>query len=183
MNKDQIIIDGVNLSNIRLYLETGHRSSVSTKEFEKIIDLLERKTQEYTDLKEDYNELEQRHNEAFQEFERLKKECEELKEKIEQAKDFNDKVLYGKDELYKNWREQLDKTNQLKKENEELKKKFQALHLINVQSLVKEVNRYNKALEEIENILASTSGKMRSKLYDYEQDAQILDIISKAKGI
>lgn len=79
INKDQIIIDGVNLSNIRLYLETGHRSSVSTKEFEKIIDLLERKTQEYTDLKEDYNELEQRHNEAFQEFERLKKECEELK--------------------------------------------------------------------------------------------------------
>lgn len=46
-----------------------------------------------------------------------------------------------------------------------------------------ELDRYLKALEEIENILASTSGKMRSKLYDYEQDAQILDIISKAKGI
>ena len=41
---------------------------------------LARKTQEYTELKEDYKELEQRHNEAFQDFERLKKECEELTE-------------------------------------------------------------------------------------------------------
>ena len=41
---------------------------------------------------------------------------------------------------------------------------------------------YRKALEEIENILASKDGEMKPRLYDYKQDAQILDIISKAKG-
>lgn len=55
-DKEQIIIDGINLSNIRLYLETGHRASISTKEFEKILDLLEEKTQE-CEKYESYYEL------------------------------------------------------------------------------------------------------------------------------
>lgn len=140
---------------------------------------------------EDYKQL----TSKIQEYEELKIENEELNNRmaevtyratggrlsysnytldaIEQA--FNDQLEILSDQKVE------EETKELKEENEKLKKKFQALHLINVQSLVKQVNRYNEALEKIENILASTSGKMRPNLYDYEQDAQILDIISKAK--
>lgn len=126
----------------------------------------------------------------YKQLARKTQECEELKEKIEQAKDFNDKVLYGKDELYKNWREQLDKTNQLKKENEELKE-YKAvvdelagkqIILTNKDKMPKlyenakdlKLNRYRKALEEIERI--ATTFRARESSYH-----NVLDIISKAK--
>lgn len=157
MNKDQIIIDGVNLSNIRLYLETGHRSSVSTKEFEKIIDLLERKTQEYTELKEDYKELEKRHNEVFQDFERLKKECEELH------------IAYNKAE---------DHLGRLTNANE-----IKSYRIKKLQKALEEIEHICVYLQErsiyAESIIPTYLKPI--KIQDDFED-KILDIISKAKG-
>ncbi len=179
MDKEQIIIDGVNLSNIRLYLETGHRSSVSTKEFEKIIDLLERKTQEYTDLKEDYNELEQRHNEAFQEFERLKKECEELKaENKRLVGTIANHVFDGFEELDR-YRKALAPFQD---------EYFKGLDTTAIAELAKksirlttENRKLETALDEIEEMLQVIVKS--NKVYPLQSNLyKILNIISKAKG-
>lgn len=53
------IIDDINLSDIRSRLEDGQRASISTKEFEKIIDLLEEKTQDCQRLEEENKKLQQ----------------------------------------------------------------------------------------------------------------------------
>lgn len=179
MDKEQIIIDGVNLSNIRLYLETGHRSSVSTKEFEKIIDLLERKTQEYTDLKEDYNELEQRHNEAFQEFERLKKECEELKAE--------NKRLVGTiaNHVFDGF-EELDRYRKVLAPFQD--EYFKGLDTTAIAELAKksirlttENRKLETALDEIEEMLQVIVKS--NKVYPLQSNLyKILNIISKAKG-
>lgn len=42
-------------------------------------------------------------------------------------------------------------------------------------------DEYRKALEEIEKIIASTDAGTRPKLYDFENDTKILDIINKAR--
>lgn len=57
-DKEQTIIDGINLSDIRSRLEHGQRMSISTKEFEQIIDLLEEKMQECEELKKYIQERE-----------------------------------------------------------------------------------------------------------------------------
>ena len=74
----------------------------------------------------------------------------------------------------------------LKQECEELKEKlarieedlkYQCVDCMNVKS-----DRYRKALEEIRKIIISEVVTIRPKLYDFEQDSKILDIINKAKG-
>ena len=52
MDNEQIIIDGIILNDVKDLLFTGQRSSITTSTFEKIIDLLEEKTQECEELKE-----------------------------------------------------------------------------------------------------------------------------------
>lgn len=79
INKEQIIIDGVNVSGCE-YLECGMCNA-------------ER-------VKRDYQELEQRHNEVFQEFERLKIECEELKDFA--RREGNQREIYYKEFLRTN---------------------------------------------------------------------------------
>lgn len=53
-------------------------------------------------------------------------------------------------------------------------KRNAALHLTS--------SHYRKALEEIRKIIASQDVNTRPKLYDFEQDCKILDVISKAIG-
>lgn len=45
----------------------------------------------------------------------------------------------------------------------------------------KKCEKYEQALNEIRNIIASGDVGTRPKLYDFEQDSKILDIISKVK--
>lgn len=45
-----------------------------------------------------------------------------------------------------------------------------------------ECEKYKQALNEIRNIIASGDVGTRPKLYDFEQDSKILDIVSKAIG-
>lgn len=115
MTKEQIIIDGIQFNKFGdFYVDydlNGKFQSISSS------------AKEYKILKS-----------LIKQLTRKTQECEELKEKIKQVKDVNDKVLYGKDELYKNWREQLDKTNQLKKENEELKSQVTKIIIITQQN-------------------------------------------------
>lgn len=55
-------------------------------------------------------------------------------------------------------------------------------HLNIILDNLKTINRYRKALEEIEKIIVSEDVEIRPKLYDFEQDNKILNIINKAKG-
>lgn len=48
--------------------------------------------------------------------------------------------------------------------------------------LEQECEKYEQALEEIRKIIASQDVGARPKLYDFEQDNKILDIIRKVKG-
>lgn len=117
---------------------------------------LAHKTQEYENLKKDYKELEQRHNGAFKDFEQLKQECEELKEvnsRLLQRLEVDDSdtgIVY---------RQELELQN---KENE-------------FYMAVKNLTRYRKALEEIE--------EYANTYFDKEVSKEIFDIINKAKGI
>lgn len=93
-------------------------------------------------------------------------ECEELKEKIKQIRNFRDKVI-----------------SQLKEEKEKLKaESFTSDELISIQE--KDIDRYRKALEEIEGVLLSYHNDLyipKNPVAD-EIERLILDIISKAKG-
>lgn len=51
MSDNQIIINGTNLNDIKELLYTGQRVAITTSTFEKIIELLEEKTQECAELK------------------------------------------------------------------------------------------------------------------------------------
>lgn len=86
-DKEQIIIDGVDVSGCELYSKYREKycewhlpcqgQSCSYK-LDWALKQLAHKTQECEELREDYEELEQRHNGAFQDFERLKQERREL---------------------------------------------------------------------------------------------------------
>ncbi len=213
-DKEQIIIDGVDVSGCDQIFKDSY-NAICCNNFNKddrpclprrwqcryyvksIEEQLARKTQECEWLRTKLEYYIEKTKQLLDDIDNkdrfnseLQQECEELKEKIKQVKDFNDKVLYGKDELYKNWREQLDKTNQLKKENEELKE-YKAvvdelagkqIILTNKDKMPKlyenakdlKLNRYRKALEEIERI--ATTFRARESSYH-----NVLDIISKAK--
>ena len=43
-----------------------------------------------------------------------------------------------------------------------------------------QIIKYKEALKEIRNIIVSENISIRPKLYDFEQDNKILDIINKA---
>lgn len=81
-DKKQIMIDGINLSDIRSRLEHGQRMSISTKEFEQIIDLLEEKMQECQKIEEENKELQQACEELNTRLELVYKENERLWRKI-----------------------------------------------------------------------------------------------------
>ncbi len=82
-DKEQIIIDGIILNDVKDLLFTGQRSSITTSTFEKIIDLLEEKTQECElqqkiidelgseckRISKNYKEDEERYRKAFEEIE------------------------------------------------------------------------------------------------------------------
>lgn len=86
-DKEQIIIDGVDVSGCELYSKYREKycewhlpcqgQSCSYK-LDWALKQLAHKTQECEELREDYEELKQRHNGAFQDFERLKQERREL---------------------------------------------------------------------------------------------------------
>lgn len=194
MNKDQIIIDGVNLSNIRLYLETGHRSSVSTKEFEKIIDLLERKTQEMNSIHEYYKELRSNATELANKNIQLKEQLEGKEQELYLARN----EVHSKTEYIQ---EQRDIIKQLQQECEELKERasiaednfaceIQArlYHQNEWLKFSEENDRYRKALEEIEQLFEHRCDICRNN-YGLGADCSVCwhkdikNIISRAKGI
>lgn len=57
-DKEQIIIDGIILNDVKDLLFTGQRSSITTSTFEKIIDFLAQKTRECEELKKYIQERE-----------------------------------------------------------------------------------------------------------------------------
>ena len=73
---------------------------------------------------------------------------------------------------------------ELKQQIEELKEYIQANKATGIcetctHTALIENDRYRKALKEIREIIASGDVGTRPKLYDFEQDNKILDIISK----
>lgn len=52
MTDKEIIIDGVNISSLRLYLEIGRKCTISAKEWLKVLDILEKLHQENKHLKD-----------------------------------------------------------------------------------------------------------------------------------
>lgn len=53
MNKqNDLIIDGINISNLRLYLEIGRKCTISTEEWLKVLDILEKLHQENKQFKD-----------------------------------------------------------------------------------------------------------------------------------
>lgn len=173
-DKEQIIIDGVDVSGCEEIL-TGafcHHLNNDCDKFPKCyFKQLARKTQEYTELKEDYKELEQRHNEAFQDFEKLKQECEELK--TVNARLLNRLEVNDSD------------VGIVFKQELELQNKKNEFYIA-----IKNLNRYLKALEEIEKTITALHyiaipfhKGITHELADIVQEYKnkILDIISKAK--
>lgn len=136
-------------------------------------------------------------SELYKYIKEKEQECEELNkcysELIDMVSPYMDDFTGYNEELggfdivlcVKELMEQLD---QLKAENEELKKNNKILCDLykNVDSCLQKrtekFDYYLKALDEIRNIIISESVSIRPKLYDFEQDNQILDIINKAKG-
>ena len=94
MDKEQIIIDGVDVSGCELYSKYREKycewhlpcqgQSCSYK-LDWALKQLAHKTQECEELREDYEELKQRHNGAFQDFERLKQLYRKALEEIEEV--------------------------------------------------------------------------------------------------
>ena len=73
---------------------------------------------------------------------------------------------------------------QLARKTQECEELKNNLYIANTnhEAAEKECDRYLEALDEIREIIASQDVGTRPKLYDFEQDSKILDIISKAKG-
>lgn len=93
-DKKEIIINGINISNIQLYLETGHRAAISTKEFEKIIDTLVVKTQECEELEKilkikdtEYNQLATNANKLQDNYWSYKQALDEIEEVFKKDQD------------------------------------------------------------------------------------------------
>lgn len=90
-------------------------------------------------------------------------------------------------QIYEDFKQLARKTQEceeLKEEYTELKLENKELYriLADLKEVRKLNDRYRKALEEIRNIIVSENVRIRPKLYDFEQDNNILDIINKAKG-
>ncbi len=116
--KEQIIIDGVDVSGCKYYLHNLHKSCG-----EGLVDC-------------------QGKDCMFKQLARKTQECEELKKGLD---------------LYKTW--------------------YRAKH----DDIKNYLGRCYNALEEIRKIIASIDVRTRPKLYDFEQDSKILDIISKVR--
>lgn len=129
--KEQIIIDGVNVSgcvfldvvNGRTYCDCATTNIIGTSLCP-------------------YVNCSQNSNCYFKQLARKTQECEELKKGLD---------------LYKTW--------------------YRAKH----DDIKNYLGRCYNALEEIRKIIASTDVRTRPKLYDFEQDNKILDIISKVR--
>ena len=64
-DKEQIIIDGIILNDVKKLLFTGQRNSITTSTFEKIIDFLEEKMQECNELKKECENIKTEARELF----------------------------------------------------------------------------------------------------------------------
>lgn len=202
-NKEQIMIDGVDVGGCKYYLRNVHKSCGQglvdcegkdcmfkqlirkTQKYEALTntnrihaEIIEELNNKYNDLKEDYKELEQRHNGAFQDFERLKQECEELKEKLKTAE--NDAIVRFVERNI----QCVSPTNcrfvNLRKQECEQKQKIieelkKEAKRISA-NYIKDEARYRKALEEIEEECNY------APMCDTEFSQRVLDIINKAKG-
>lgn len=151
-NKEQIIIDGVDVKNCRRRIGKNNycryfKRLCSENNFNCVWKQLTRKTQECEQLKEKYEALKLENQEGYEIVDELKQECEELKEELKELK--RQYKLSCLDCEYKNMKA--------------------------------DVNRYRKALEEIEVAIETYSRKHQ---YSIANDLynQILDIINKAKG-
>lgn len=173
-NKEQTIIDGIILNDVKNLLFTGQRSSITTSTFEKIIDLLEEKAQECeqkdktiadlvgcVSLWEEFSNEESRlaKSSSIADLVVLLRqktaECEELKEKYKWYDHYKDSALANKDLCNKK---------------------------------IDEIGRCRKALEEIKGIACNEMCDMLGHFCAGCDDKpscktlKILDIISKVKG-
>ncbi len=103
-------------------------------------------------------------------------ECEYLKyDKIGCSAD--DCYCLGNDCYFKQLARKTQECEELKKGLDLYKTWYRAKH----DDIKNYLGRCYNALEEIRKIIASTDVRTRPKLYDFEQDNKILDIISKVR--
>lgn len=163
-HKEQIIIDGVNVSecifldivNERLWCDNVNISAIGKSQCPYVdcfknpncyYKQLARKTQEYSELLEQHKELDDRVNRMIEEKYNLARECEALKKECEELKAYAQRQENQRETYYK-----------------ELLKKDKALE--EIEEYVRDNSDFDKS-----NILTSKTGA-----YD------ILNIIDKAKG-
>ena len=158
-NKDQIIIDGVDVSECILRRRKEPNCTVCNGYSSKVFEF------DCSDFKNCY----------FKQLTRKTQECEELKRK-----------LSNQEQLYQNEIEIYNQSClQLRQENDDLYLERLALNTANsgINALLevkeKECDRYRKALEEIEGI-AKNFGSYAA--WQEQRINKILDIINKAKG-
>lgn len=167
MDKEQIIIDGVDVSEclfyqsnfeedydvkIKHFCSNWHNSCESVNNSNCYFKQLARKTQELETICKAFD-IEYAYDDDGKIFGRsnklrsLEQECEELKSQI--------------DADYEDYSQELETLRNII-ENKE--KRNARLFVIS--------NNYRKALEEIEKIIASTDAGTRPKLYDFENDTK-----------
>ena len=139
-----------------------------------------KKTQEYEKYKKLAADFKDVNKQLGYKYLTIKKECEELSRLsnlirgtqtyLEVCDECKDEIL-----LYPSISGRTNYT-QVEVEEISLKKIIQQLDGATI-----ELNRYRRALEEIWKIIISVDVRTRPKLYDFEQDNKILDIINKAK--
>lgn len=155
-DKQEVIINNINLDDVKKLLYTGQRTAITTATFEKIIELLEEKTAECEELKAKLKEKDSE----------LSKKCFELLEKKARIAQLIDENA-TKEVIYKiNGKCAKTTANRVK----------EITAIVNNKAIIYEQqDQYKQALDEIEEYTKTT---LRMPL----ERRVILDIISKAKG-
>lgn len=174
-NKEQIIIDGVDVSECRSFDKESYTLGVYDCDLNELhgycycnndchFKQLARKTQECEQIKEKYEALKLENQEGYEIVAELKHECEELKKEKAEIKKY-----LGIS--YKTIMQRLEELTEYK-----LKRQ---LEYIKIQE---ENDRYRKALQEIEEYAKENDDMLQGYHHEWANNKQILEIINKAKG-
>ena len=191
MTDKQIMINGVDVSGC---INLNKRDKVSCFDilYDKCKEVpncyykqLARKTQECEQIKEKYEALKLENQEGYEIVDELKQKCEELKKQLMQKSEvdmfFNTPI--------EGWSNDPCGICPHKAENEELKEENQQLRnnlsdslMFRFTSQDKQINRYRKALKEIEEYINNQGINNKWNMRIQRFRLGILDIINKAKG-
>ena len=115
----------------------------------------------------------------FKQLARKTQECESLKEEIEVLKDNFDTATRDCNELIEELKQECE---ELKEENQQLRNNLSDSLMFRFTSQDKQINRYRKALEEIERYINNQGIDNKWNMRIQRFRSGILDIINKAKG-